>query len=80
MPATSAHAPAVNPTVCPLCGQANQCAMELEKATGQPQGPCWCTQVDFSADLLSHIPTPARGVACVCAACAGTGREVLQPE
>lgn len=78
MPATSA--PAVNPTVCPLCSQANQCAMELEKATGQPQGPCWCTQVDFSAALLSRIPAQARGQACVCAACAGTGSEILQPE
>ena len=51
-----------------------------KKATGQPQGPCWCTQVDFSADLLSRIPAQARDQACVCAACAGTGREVLQPE
>nr|WP_315466390.1 cysteine-rich CWC family protein [uncultured Rhodoferax sp.] len=60
----------VNPEVCPVCGQGNRCAMEIEKLTGQPQGPCWCTQVDFSAELLSRIPAQARGKACLCEACA----------
>jgi hypothetical protein len=62
--------PTINPQVCPVCGKANQCAMELEKVTGQPQGPCWCTQVDFSAELLSRIPAQARDKACICKACA----------
>jgi hypothetical protein len=54
---------------CPLCGQANQCAMEVEKATGEKQPPCWCTKVDFSADLLAQLPLEARGKACICEAC-----------
>jgi hypothetical protein len=58
------------PVRCPVCGQANACAMETERLTGQPQQPCWCTQVDFSADLLARIPAAAKGKACVCAACA----------
>jgi hypothetical protein len=59
-----------NPEVCPVCGKANLCAMELEKTTGQAQGPCWCTRVDFSAEVLGNIPAPARGKACICEACA----------
>lgn len=59
-----------NPALCPLCGQGNQCAMEVEKATGQKQPPCWCTQVAFDADLLARIPPEARNQACICPACA----------
>ena len=59
-----------NPTLCPLCGQSNHCAMEVERATGVEQPPCWCTQVTFDAVLLARLPEPARGKACICAACA----------
>ena len=57
-------------TVCPLCNQPNTCAMELQKATGQPQPPCWCTQVDFRREALAQLPEPARGRACICRNCA----------
>jgi hypothetical protein len=60
-------------TSCPLCGEANLCAMELQKATGQPQPPCWCTGVDFSAQLLERLPAASRGIACICARCAESG-------
>ena len=59
-----------NPTYCPLCGQANQCAMEVERATGLKQPPCWCTQVDFSRELLEGLPAEARSLACICQPCA----------
>jgi hypothetical protein len=59
-----------NPTYCPLCGQANQCAMEVERASGQKQPPCWCTQVDFNRELLESLPAESRGLACICRACA----------
>jgi len=55
---------------CPLCGEINRCAMEVERATGVSQPPCWCTQVDFSAKLLERIPVAAQGGACICQACA----------
>ena len=61
-------------TTCPLCGQANECAMERERATGVPQGPCWCTQADFTAELLARVPEAARDRACLCARCAGGTR------
>lgn len=62
--------PPINPRLCPLCGQANQCAMEVERASGVQQPPCWCAQTVFTAELLARIPEPARGTACLCAACA----------
>jgi hypothetical protein len=55
---------------CPLCGKVNQCAMEVENATGVKQPPCWCTQVDFSAELLAKVPVEAQRQACICEACA----------
>ena len=67
MSETSASA---DPTRCPLCGQVNQCAMEAEQATGVRQPPCWCTEVKFEPALMASLPEPARGAACICAACA----------
>ncbi|MDO8457369.1 MAG: cysteine-rich CWC family protein [Burkholderiaceae bacterium] len=61
---------ALNATRCPLCGNANQCAMEIECITGLEQPPCWCTTVRFEADLLAKIPAAQRNLACICAACA----------
>jgi len=45
--------------------------MEVERASGEAQPPCWCTRATFSPDLLAQVPAPARGQACLCAACAG---------
>lgn len=61
--------PAPDPSRCPLCGQDNRCAMEIERATGQPQGPCWCVDARFPPDLLAQLPPEAEGQACICAAC-----------
>jgi hypothetical protein len=55
---------------CPLCGQPNRCAMEMERASGVAQGPCWCTNMDFTSELLARVPASALGTACICAACA----------
>ncbi|MEO5669331.1 MAG: cysteine-rich CWC family protein [Ramlibacter sp.] len=64
---------AIDPTRCPLCGKANACAIEMERETGVKQPPCWCTQVDFSAELIESVPSQARGQACICEACAKAG-------
>ena len=55
---------------CPICGKVNACAMEIERATGEKQPPCWCTRIDFTADLLSRVPKAMQGAACICAECA----------
>jgi len=66
----SLPAPAgADPTRCPLCGGDNRCALEIERATGQPQPPCWCVDTAFPPGLLDTLPPDAQGVACVCAAC-----------
>lgn len=59
----------VDPNLCPLCRQSNQCAGEVERTTGVKQPPCWCNDVKFEAELLSRIPEHARRKACICAAC-----------
>ena len=58
------------PSLCPLCGQPNRCAMEVERETGTAQGPCWCTRVDFSTELLARVPQEAQRLSCICPACA----------
>ncbi len=59
----------VDACACPLCGQPNQCAMEVAKATGQPIAKCWCVNVSFSAELLAKVPAAAQNKACICQAC-----------
>lgn len=44
--------------------------MEQQRATGEPQPPCWCTGVTIDADLLARVPTEAQRLACICPACA----------
>ncbi len=61
--------PVLDPSRCPLCGGDNRCALELQKATGQAQPPCWCVSQTFSAELLARLPTQAQGQACICGAC-----------
>lgn len=70
----NAFSAAVDPARCPLCGQPNHCAMEVEGATGQPQPPCWCTGVEFARELLAQVPPAARRQACICRACAEKAR------
>jgi hypothetical protein len=60
----------IDATHCPLCGEANRCAVELARETGTLQSECWCMQADFSAALLSKVPDAARGASCICARCA----------
>ncbi len=60
-----------DPARCPLCGGPNRCALETQRSTGEPQPPCWCTQVTFSAETLARVPDAARQKACLCQACAG---------
>jgi hypothetical protein len=68
-----------DPSRCPLCGEANRCAMEVERETGVKQGPCWCTGVRFDDALLARVPPQARGQACICQACATAPRPADAP-
>jgi hypothetical protein len=54
--------------------------MEAQRATGMQQPPCWCTQVEFSADLLAQVPPRALGRACVCRGCARPAAAGKGPE
>lgn len=63
------HHDTTAPNRCPLCGGDNRCAMEIERATGLPQPPCWCTTQRFAPDLLARLPEQAAGKACICARC-----------
>jgi hypothetical protein len=60
---------AIDPTHCPLCGNVNVCAMEIERESGIAQPPCWCMSAVFSESLQDQIPVAARGQACICARC-----------
>ncbi|MBC7480557.1 MAG: cysteine-rich CWC family protein [Rhizobacter sp.] len=62
--------PLIDPSLCPVCGQPNQCAMEMQRATGLEQKACWCTHVDFSRELLAKIRPELRGLSCICPRCA----------
>ena len=65
---------AIDPAICPLCGSANMCAMEVAKATGKPVERCWCVDVVFTPELLKALPEEAKGKACVCNNCAANAQ------
>ena len=69
---------AMDPCRCPLCGQPNACAMVSPEGGAAPAGPCWCTRVHFSADLLQAVPEAARNQACICAACVAASEATPQ--
>ncbi len=64
--------PLKNASRCPLCGGDNRCAMEIERATGQAQGPCWCVAENFPPDVIAALPAEAQGKACICSQCLKT--------
>ena len=55
------NAPPLDATRCPLCGGDNRCAMEIERETGEKQGPCWCVSVDFTPALLAQAQAKVVG-------------------
>ncbi|NDH81578.1 MAG: hypothetical protein EBY68_06445 [Actinobacteria bacterium] len=55
---------ALDLTLCPICRQPNNCAMEIEKSTVKKQDPCWCVSVEFPSELLTQLPKGAKG--CIC--------------
>lgn len=54
---------------CPLCGGPNGCAIEA----GLNAESCWCMRRTISEDVLASVPTPLRGVSCICPGCAAGG-------
>ncbi len=72
----------LDPSLCPLCGGPNGCAMAIGigcsvgggvgcgvTASAAAAEPCWCTREQFSAQLLQQVPPTARDKACICLAC-----------
>ncbi len=51
---------------CPLCGQANECAI----VAGLPPESCWCMKEPVSREALERIAPEQRGKACICPHCA----------
>lgn len=57
----------IDPSRCPLCGEANACAR-----AGAGDGSvreCWCAAATFDAALLARVPAAGAGRACVCQRC-----------
>ena len=66
-PCERASAVVADVTRCPLCGDANDCAI----AAGDAVTECWCYGSRVPRALLVRVPEGSRGRVCVCARCAG---------
>ncbi|MBN1959335.1 MAG: cysteine-rich CWC family protein [Deltaproteobacteria bacterium] len=60
--------PAYSPDICPLYGGPNHCG----KADGKSS--CWCFNTSIPQEVLARVPDAARGVTCICEACAKNKR------
>ena len=67
----------LNPSLCPLCGEANECQLCSPAAY---KGPCWCAQVEVPAELLAQVPEALRNRACICAGCVAKFHERKSPQ
>jgi hypothetical protein len=56
--------PAGNVTICPLCGESNNCGVAAGLSS------CWCMSERVPEAVLAQIPDEARDRFCVCKACA----------
>jgi hypothetical protein len=54
----------IDPARCPLCGKDNKCGMVAGASK------CWCFNTSVDCAVLAQLPPEAKGVACVCEACA----------
>ena len=63
------------PSVCPLCGQSNECAI----AAGRPAESCWCMTQAIDPAALAALPQEAPGKVCICAACGAPTPDEQQP-
>ena len=64
----------VSPSVCPLCGESNACAM----AAGDSE-PCWCAEETFPEELLARVPAEQRKKNCICRRCLEAFEDSDQP-
>jgi hypothetical protein len=62
----------IDPSICPVCGEPNQCAIEVAKSTGKPLQECWCASAVFTAEILFKVPAQAINKACICKKCAAS--------
>jgi hypothetical protein len=56
---------------CPLCGEANGCAIAAGSATR-----CWCSQATFTAAVRERATNAGGAARCICARCAHAAAEV----
>jgi len=67
-------ADSIDPTRCPICHQANACAVEAAKLQGLDQTEhCWCMTASFAPELFANLPESLLGKACICKSCAKGG-------
>jgi hypothetical protein len=61
--------PIIDPLVCPLCGERNDC---LNLGEADRAKACWCNDptLTFPAELLAQVPQTHQRKACICRACA----------
>jgi hypothetical protein len=52
---------------CPLCGEANGCAIAAAS-----RAPCWCVEASFDAALRERAARAEGPQRCICARCAST--------
>jgi hypothetical protein len=57
----------IDPTLCPLCGQPNACALASASEGARPE--CWCASRRFDRRLLARLPADRAGGACICSRC-----------
>ncbi len=57
----------IDPTICPLCDQPNQCGKE--DPSHQIDGRCWCATEIIPREIFKLVPEEKLNKACICKKC-----------
>ena len=57
----------IDPTICPLCDQPNQCGKEDPRY--KIDGRCWCVTEIIPRDIFKLVPADKLYKTCICKKC-----------
>lgn len=64
----------IDPSRCPLCGDANACG------ASQGAGTCWCFSTPIADEVRARVPAAQKDRACICERCASGQRGAAEAQ
>ncbi|MFK7604595.1 MULTISPECIES: cysteine-rich CWC family protein [unclassified Pseudomonas] len=69
----------ISPSLCPVCGARNDCALASPELAAHP---CWCYNVSINPERLKALRVEQLDLTCLCPRCAEVEKQLpsAQPQ